>query len=125
MTKYEELMSEYEELDIQEHSMVNEGLYCDGNIWIKEDLPSSKKYCILAEELGHHETSIGDILDQNNLNNYKQECKARMWAYRKILPFSDILQALSAGYTEVYDMAEHLDVDEMFLRECLKRYGLL
>ncbi len=126
MTKYEELLAEYEHLDIQEKKgMLNEGLYSDGHIWIKEDLPSSKKYCVLAEEIGHYETSIGDILDQRDLNSYKQECTARTWAYKKILPIDQILAALAKGYTQPHDIAEYLDVDEAFLRACLERYGMV
>lgn len=43
MTKYEELLSAYEEeVEVEERKMKNEGLYCDGHIWINKDLPSSK-----------------------------------------------------------------------------------
>ena len=126
MTEYEKLLAEYEHLDIQEKKgMLNEGLYSDGHIWIREDLSSSKKYCTLAEEVRYHETSAGDILDQNDLGNYKQECTARTWAYRKILPIEKILKALSEGHTQLYDLAEHLGVDETFLRACLEKYGLI
>lgn len=125
MTKYEQLMAEYEDIDIREKSMLHDGLYCDGHVWIKEDMPTATKYCTLAEEIGHHETSAGNILDQRDLNNYKQEYTARTWAYKKILPIERILKALSEGHTQLYDLAEHLDVDEAFLRACMERYGLL
>lgn len=125
MTKYEELLAEYDHLDIREKNMLHDGLYADGHIWIKEDMPVNRKYCTLAEEIGHHETSVGNILDQKDLSNYKQECRARKWAYNKILPVTEILKALSDGHTQLYDLAEHLDVDEAFLRACMERYGLL
>lgn len=125
MTKYETLLSEYEHIDIQEKTMLNDGLYADGHIWIREDMTVNKKYCVLAEEIGHHETSYGDILDQRDLGNYKQEHTARAWAYKKILPKEKIREALSKGHTELYDIAEYLDVDEAFLRACLERYGMV
>ena len=35
MNRYEELIAEYEnELNIEEHSMINKGLYCDNIEWI-------------------------------------------------------------------------------------------
>lgn len=39
MTKYEDLISEYEkELLIEEHKMKTCGLYADGVVWIKDSL---------------------------------------------------------------------------------------
>lgn len=125
MTKYEELMARYDNLHIEERPMKNDGLYADGCIWINGNMPECRRYCILAEEIGHYETSVGDILDQNDANNRRQENTARKWAYNKILPIENILFALQDGHTEIWDMAEYLEIDEEFLRGALKHYGLL
>lgn len=125
MTKHEQLMAEYDELYIEERTMKNDGLYADGCVWLNKDMPSAKKYSILAEEIGHYETTCGDILDQNNANNRKQELRARQWAYRKIIPIENIHFAISDGHTEIWDIAEYLDVDEEFLKEALIYYGIL
>lgn len=125
MTKYEELIGEYEHLIIEERPMINDGLYADGCVWINQDMPSNRKACVLAEEVGHYETSSGNILDQTNTGNRKQELTARKWAYNKVVPEEKISEAISAGYTEVWEIADHLDVDEQFLREALKYYGIL
>lgn len=125
MTKYEELIGEYENLIIEERPMINDGLYADGCVWINQDMPTNKKTCVLAEEVGHYETSSGDILDQTDTGNRKQELTARKWAYNKVVPEEKISEAISAGYTEVWEIADHLDVDEKFLIEALKYYGIL
>lgn len=126
MTKYEELIAEYEEeMLIQERAMKNDGLYSDGVAWINRGLPTASKHCILAEEIGHYTTSIGNILNQDDIANQKQELAARRWAYNKILPPELIQFAFSDGHTEIWDMAEYLDVDEEFLRDALKDYGIL
>ncbi|MGN1413696.1 MAG: ImmA/IrrE family metallo-endopeptidase [Anaerovoracaceae bacterium] len=126
MTKYEALLSEYEErLCVEERPMVNEGLYCDNVIWINDQLPESRRVCILAEEIGHYETTVGDILDQRDMNNARQELRARKWAYNKLLSVDMIIDAAARGHTEVYDMAEYLCVDEEFLREYLAYQGIL
>lgn len=126
MTKYEELMAEYDgELIIEERPIKNAGLYADGVTWIREDMTIAQKYCVLAEEIGHHETSVGNILDQTDLDNVKQELKARRWAYERILPLELILSSLEDGIYTIWDMAEHLEVDEKFLREALTHYGLI
>ena len=125
MTKYEKLIAEYNNLYIEERPMKNDGLYADGCAWINKDMKSNRKYCILAEEIGHYETSVGNILDQEKTNNRKQELTARKWAYEKILPIENIRFAVADGYTEIWDMAEYLDVDEAFLKEALRYYGIL
>ena len=125
MTKYEQLMAKHDDLYIEERPMKNDGLYADGCVWINSNMPESRKYCTLAEEIGHYETSVGDILDLADTNNRRQENIARKWAYEEILPRENILFALQDGHTEIWDMAEYLDVDEEFLKGALKHYGLL
>lgn len=123
MDKYDELLCEYEDrISIEERPMVHEGLYCDDVIWINERLTGARKTCILAEELGHYETSAGDILDTDDLKNAKQERLARLWAMEKLIPLSSIKDAYRKGYTDLYHMAEYLDIDEQFLRDCIECY---
>lgn len=124
MTKYEQLLSEYEQrLHIVEKNMTCQGLYCDDTVWINKNLTMPEKYCILSEEIGHYETSVGDILDLSRPANAKQESIARKWAFRKILSKDKILEAVRRGNTELYDIAEYLDVSEEFLKEAMKYYG--
>ena len=95
MTKYEELVAEYDqEVNIEERNMLNNGLYCDNIIWIKGTLTTAEKTSIVAEEIGHYKTTAGGILDQSKIVNIKQELLARKWAYEKIIPISDINKAL-------------------------------
>lgn len=126
MTKYEELLAEYDdELIIEEHHMLNEGLYSDGIAWIKKDMTSTQKRCVLAEEIGHYKTSSGDILNLHDIDNIRQELKARRWAYEKILPIDLIVNCFKSGICTLWELAEHLEVDEKFLKEALESYGLL
>ena len=99
------------------------GLYADNVIWINKFIPTnSEKACVLAEELGHHHTSIGDILDQSKLLNKKQEKRARNWAYKRLVPLSRIIDAYRAGVRNRYELADFLGVTEIFLEEALERY---
>lgn len=126
LTKYEELIAEYEnEVLIEERPIQSCALYADGVTWIRQDLSANKKRCLLAEEIGHYFTSTGDVLEQSNLDNEKQELKARRWAYEKLLPEDTIYKALRHGYTEIWELSEYLDVDEDFLKDALRYYGLL
>ena len=126
MTKYEQLLDEYDsDCRVHEESMLSDGLYCDGYAWINKNLTENEKLCILAEELGHHFTSYGNILNLNEIENAKQEHKARVWAYDKLIKFEDIIASLNKGYTEIYDLAEYLGVSEQFLRDYFKHIGFL
>lgn len=54
------------------------GLYKNNKIIIDSNIETnSEKTCILAEELGYHFTSHGDIIDQNDTGNVKQELRVR------------------------------------------------
>ena len=75
---YEDLLKEYEdELDITERPMRIDGLYADGCVWINSKMPESRKVSILAEEIGHHETSSGDILNLDNIDNARQGAESQ------------------------------------------------
>src|SRR5690606_8317379 len=82
----------------------------------------TEKTCILAEELGHYYTSAGDITDQKDIRNRKQELQARSWAYNRLVPLSKIVQAHHEGIRNRHELAEYLNVTEEFIEEALKRY---
>lgn len=129
MTCYETLLDEaYEEgLIVKEKPLqYNDGRIKGNRIAIRQTIETSaKKACVLAEELGHYYTTVGNILDQNDSNSRKQERTARKWAYEKLVPRNSIETAFKKGYTTLWDLAEYLDLDEAFLREALIHYGYL
>ncbi|WEG13960.1 ImmA/IrrE family metallo-endopeptidase [Pullulanibacillus sp. KACC 23026] len=124
---YKALLSECLNLniDVQEEHIQGsiKGLYSDNVIWINKKIKSTiEKACILAEELGHHFTTSGDILNQNSIMNRKQELRARSWAYEKLIPLNKIIQAQKEGIKNRYELAEYLGVTEEFLQHALDRY---
>lgn len=127
MNKYEALIAEYEdEVTAEDYdTQGSDGFYCDSYVLIKKKMLTCRKTCVFAEELGHHFTSAGDILDLDDINSLKQEHKARVWAYHKLLPIENVYAAAMQGYTESWQMAEYFDLDEEFVMDALKHYGLL
>lgn len=123
---YENLQIQYETLNIQELDLREvsglKGLCLDDNIAIEETLNQNEKACVLAEELGHYHTSVGNILDQTNIGNRKQERIARLWAYDKMIGLSGIISAYKRRCKNRYEFAEHLGVTEEFLNEALNCY---
>ena len=125
MTKYEKLSikAQSQSLKVVEVDLeANDGFYCDGYIFINKSLNDKEKYCVLAEELGHYETSYGNILDQNNINNVKQELKARRWGYKHIVSLEGIIEAFENNCLNEYEMAEYLGVTDEYFKECIEDY---
>ncbi len=105
------------------------GLINNDVIGINKNVRSStQRTCILAEELGHYYTSSGNILDQSSAANRKQERTARVWAYNRLIGLSGIVDSYKAGCRNLYEIAEHLEVTEIFLSDALacykEKYGL-
>ena len=123
---YEELQAEYDSLNIKEMDLseVNglKGLYIDGNIAIQKGMTSAESGCTLAEEIGHHETSVGNILNLSDIRNRKQERTARLWAYDRLIGLSGIIKGFQNHCANCYELAECLNVTEEFLREALDCY---
>ena len=59
----------------------------DGHIALDKGLKTTaEKACVLAEELGHHYTSYGNMIDMNNLYKIrKQERQARLQGYNRMI----------------------------------------
>lgn len=99
------------------------GIYVNGNVAINTSVNNSiEKACVLAEELGHHHTSVGNILDIDLTGNRKQERQARIWAFNKLIGLTGIVEAFEHGCQSRYEMAEYLEVTEEFLEECVACY---
>lgn len=130
---YEKLIEEAEEenLDVVEVNFNGniKGLYSDNIIGIKTDLSNKDKICIIAEEIGHYHKTYGNILDQSNVLNRKQERQARIWAYEKLFGITDIIKAYEYGVKSRFELSEYLNITEEFIEEALsyyrEKYGLL
>ncbi len=110
-------------IDYDFNSEKIKGLYCDGTIGLNKNLDSlAEKSCVLAEELGHHYTSTGNIIDMAEVKNRKQERQARLWAYNKIIGLRGIIDAYEYGCRNLYEAAEYLEVTEEFLKKCVDCY---
>ena len=118
-------IAEYEGIEIHEIELPEriKGLYYDNSIVINKRLLTNKeRKCVLAEELGHFFTSIGDILNLKIESNKKQEIRARNWAIQKLVPFDELILAHQQGYVSVYELAEYFDVTEDFMKEAILFY---
>ena len=127
MNMYERLEDEacMDDIDViqKKFSSNIKGLYCNGTVAINENIETTnEKACVLAEELGHHYTSVGNIIDMSDIQNRKQERQARLHGYNRMIGLTGLIQAYEAGCTNRYEIAEYLDVTEEYLQECVDCY---
>lgn len=139
MNNYEKLLQKasdenvtvYESFDLNGDCAPSErlaGLYIDGNIALDRNISTDiEKSCILAEELGHHYTSYGNIMDLDDVQSRKQEYRARMMGYDIKIGLSGIICAFERGVQSKAEMADYLNVTEEYLSSALdayrKKYG--
>ncbi|MBS6956549.1 MAG: hypothetical protein KH230_25400 [Enterocloster asparagiformis] len=123
---YEDLLEEAKNAGIivkEKPLPLSDGRICGMRIAIRQDIPTLKKKAdVLAEELGHYYTTVGDIIDQDSAESRKQERIARLWAFNKRIALEGIIQAFEHHCENQYEVAEYLDVSEDTLAEALEYY---
>lgn len=123
---YEDLLLEAEQNDLivkEKNLLLSDGRIKGKRIAIRKNIPTiAQKASVLAEELGHYHTTVGDILDQADTSNRKQERRARLWAYDKMIGLAGIIKGYEAGCQSRYELAECLGVTEEFLQEAIDCY---
>lgn len=120
---YEELQKEAysNDLIVKEKKLVNnDGLIKWNRIAIRQNMLIKEKSCVLAEELGHYYTTYGDIIDQDSVEKRKQELRARVWGYQRIITMDKLIAAYNKGCRNSYEIAEELEVTEEFFLEALQ-----
>lgn len=86
--------------------------------------------CVLAEELGHHFTSVGEHIAkkhhsiQDRLSIDKCEYKALRWAANFLVPEDDLLDTIRDGLCEVWELAEEFNVTEDMMRFRMRLFGV-
>lgn len=123
---FEAMISKFPHLKVKEVSKMPKGLgglYVEGTIILDRHRSLYEKHCILAEEIGHHLTSHGDITNLKDFKNLKQELAARRWAYEEVVSLDKIIDCYIKGYTTVEDICCHLEVTPEFLKVSLEHYS--
>lgn len=133
MTRYEELLVKAEKLGIRvreiDFGIDDEvGYYFNNKILINSRLNERQKYGVLAEEIGHHFKTYGDITDQSKLENRKQELAARRHGYNFILKPLDIVYAIKCGCRNIYEISDFYELTTnqitTILNDFKKQYGI-
>lgn len=122
---YNKLLKEAEDNNIYvfEKNLHNiAGLYADDTIVINNKLSQAEKTCVLAEEIGHHYLSYGNILKLENVSDIQNENSARIYAYNKLFGFDQIVEIFEKRINSKYEISEYLGITEDFIDEALNYY---
>ncbi len=122
---YEELLIEADNnnLTVKEKPLpISKGRIKGKRIAIRKGMTEVEKACVLAEELGHYYTAVGNILDQSSVENRKQEMQGRILAYNKQVGLCGIIDAYLHHCQNLSESAEYLGVSEEFLNDALTYY---
>lgn len=124
---YEELLDTADQLDLavkEQPLTVHDGLIRGRRIAIRKSIETqAEKSCVLAEELGHYFTSFGNILNMDEIQNRKQELRARLSGYDMQIGLIGIIECYKHNCRSLYEMAEYLQVTEEYLQEALECYS--
>lgn len=123
--KYDALLDEAnaEGISIKERPFKTyDGRLKGKDIYLRKDMNTTEKTCVLAEEMGHHYTTVGNILDMESIQNRKQERQARLHGYNRLIGLVGLIEAYEHGCQNRYEIAEFLEVTDEFLEECIECY---
>lgn len=127
MTRFEKLLDKAKEYNLKVYENFDigvkgvKGLISGNKIALATNLTEIEKTCVIAEEIAHAVSSVGNILDQKKTSNRKQELKAHRIAANYLITIEDLVEAViylkdEANY---YTISEHLGITEEFLHEAI------
>lgn len=125
MGLFEELCIRNDWIEIEETNRLPKfqpGFYINGKIYINSNLSETRKAEVLYEELAHHKLTYGNILDQSKNINRKFENYARRHGYEVALPLRVIVEAYNYGVSNLYELAQYVQLSEEYIAEILKHY---
>ncbi len=125
MITYEDLLIEADDNNLitkEKPLRAHKGRIKGNRIAINKNLTETEKKCVMAEELGHYYTGVGDILDQTSVANRKQELHGRIYAYNRLIGLKGIVEACKHHCTTLSETAEFLDVTVEFLANTITHY---
>lgn len=124
-------LADREEIEIDEYPMKRHISFSlmdveDGSCYIAIDpmqLESSQsEKIILAHEIGHCMTgSFYNLYSSFDIRK-RHENRADKWSIMQLVPEAELNEAVSAGFTQIWQLAEYFDVPEGYMRRVCHWY---
>lgn len=126
MVTSEELMARFSDLTYKFESNMPEkqkGLYINNVVYLNPQQHPRELTSTVAEEIGHHLTSVGDIIDQDTNEKRKQEQKARDIGATMVVTPQDLIDCYHERFTYVWECADFLGITKQALECALSAYS--
>lgn len=126
MDRIDKIMKDYPELQVEYIYMDNElgGYIYRDRILLDSSKTEDELVPILYEELGHYETTVGNISNYSSNDDRKQEQRARVWGLKHLVPLSTIKQFKKQKYDDDYEVADELGIRLTYLHEAGEVYKI-
>lgn len=126
MKKLEKLQSLIPEVSVSYDHFMPKGLsgfYEPNKIRLNSRNDYYKNVEVLAEEIGHHFTSYGDISDYRMIKNMQQEHRARRYAIKLIMPLEKLIECYELNvWGDKYEICIHLEITPEYFDSAVKDY---
>ena len=125
MNRLEEMMNDYSELKFNfKKDMHNKhgAFIIDTDIYINKNNSYENIIGNIAEELGHYETSVGDLSILDTIEKQQQEKRARQYGYRYLVSLDELITCYKLGLTEYWEIAEVLEITPKYLWSSINYY---
>ena len=94
----------------------------DTDIYINKNNSYENIIGHIAEELGHYETSVGDLSILDTIEKKQQEKRARQYGYRYLVSLDELITCYKLGLTEYWEIAEFLEITPKYLWSSINYY---
>ncbi|MGR3742148.1 ImmA/IrrE family metallo-endopeptidase [Companilactobacillus sp. DQM5] len=84
----------------------------DNEIFIDSRVSKKTQNELLAEEVAHYATTVGNIVNKNDSISRKQELQARRTAVTYLVTLDDLIECYEDGDTKLFELADHLNINE-------------
>lgn len=125
MNRLEQMMNDYSELKFNfKKDMHNKhgAFIIDTDIYINKNNSYENIMGYIAEELGHYETSVGDLSILDTIEKQQQEKRARQYGYRYLVSLDELITCYKLGLTEYWEIAEFLEITPKYLWSSINYY---
>lgn len=125
MDKAEDLMAHYPQLMYKFEPLMpakQKGLIINNVVYLNPEQSHAELSSTVAEEIGHHLTSVGNIVDQDTIEKRKQEQKARDIGAMMVVTPEDIIECYKEGFSEVWECAEFLEITKEAMQNAVDVY---
>lgn len=91
-------------------------------ILVNAHRPRDTQVIALAEEIGHHLKTRGNVIRLDTVAARKKEMAGRAWSYQKLMPPEKVARAVRSGVCTPWELAELFGVTDGFVKDALAYY---